>query len=48
MMTSAVDSAQELAREQYDSLTLAIRRNPLLAATIAAGIGFAFALLARR
>ncbi len=47
-VTSAIDSAQELAREQYDNLTLAIRRNPLQAATIAAGIGFVLALLARR
>ncbi len=47
-VTSAIDSAQELAREQYDNLTLAIRRNPLQAAAIAAGIGFVLALLARR
>ncbi len=47
-VTSALDSAQELAREQYDNLTLAIRRNPLQAAAIAAGIGFVLALLARR
>lgn len=47
-VTSAIDSAQELAREQYDNLTLAIRRSPLQAAAIAAGIGFVLALLARR
>ncbi len=47
-VTSAIDSAQELAREQYDNLTLAIRRSPLQSAAIAAGIGFVLALLARR
>ncbi len=47
-MSSAIDSAQELAREQYDNLTLAIRRNPLQAAAIAAGIGIILALLGRR
>ncbi len=47
-MSSAIDSAQELAREQYDNLTLAVRGNPLQAAAIAAGIGFVLALLARR
>ncbi len=48
MATSAIDSAQELAREQYDNLTHAVRGNPLQAAAIAAGIGFVLALLARR
>ncbi len=47
-VTTAFDSAQELAREQFDNLTLAIRRNPLQAAAIAAGIGFVLALFARR
>ncbi len=44
----ALDEAQRLAQEQYDKLILSIRRNPLRAAAIAAGIGFVLALLARR
>ncbi len=47
-VTSTIDSAQELAREQYGNLTLAIRRNPLQAAAVAAGIGFVLALLVGR
>jgi ElaB/YqjD/DUF883 family membrane-anchored ribosome-binding protein len=47
-MSSTVDSAQTLAQDQYDKLTASIRRNPLQAAGIAAGIGFVLALLARR
>lgn len=43
-----VESAQALAQEQYDKLAANIRRNPLQAAGIAAGIGFVLALLARR
>jgi ElaB/YqjD/DUF883 family membrane-anchored ribosome-binding protein len=43
-----VDQAQTLAQEQYDRLAAGIRRNPLQAAGIAAGIGFVLALLARR
>ena len=43
-----VEQAQNLAQEQYDKLEASIRRNPLQAAGIAAGIGFVFALLARR
>jgi ElaB/YqjD/DUF883 family membrane-anchored ribosome-binding protein len=45
---SAVDQAQTMAQDQYDKLTASIRRNPLQAAGIAAGIGFVLALLARR
>jgi len=40
--------AGELAHEQIDSMTAYVRKNPLQATAIAAGIGFAFALLARR
>jgi ElaB/YqjD/DUF883 family membrane-anchored ribosome-binding protein len=43
-------TAQELkqtVREQHESLERYIRRNPWQAATIAAGIGFVFALIAR-
>jgi ElaB/YqjD/DUF883 family membrane-anchored ribosome-binding protein len=43
-----VEQAQALAQEQYDKLAASIRRNPLQAAGIAAGIGFVLALLARR
>jgi ElaB/YqjD/DUF883 family membrane-anchored ribosome-binding protein len=43
-----VEQAQNLAQEQYDRLEASIRRNPLQAAGIAAGIGFVLALLARR
>jgi ElaB/YqjD/DUF883 family membrane-anchored ribosome-binding protein len=43
-----VEQAQALAQEQYDKLEASIRRNPLQAAGIAAGIGFVLALLARR
>jgi len=46
--SDALGQAQAAAQEQYDQLTLAIRRNPLQAAGIAAGIGFFLALLARR
>jgi ElaB/YqjD/DUF883 family membrane-anchored ribosome-binding protein len=47
-MSETVDQAQVVAQEQYDKLTRAIRRNPLQAAGIAAGIGFVIALVARR
>jgi len=43
-----VEQAQALAQDQYDKLTASIRRNPLQAAGIAAGVGFVLALLARR
>jgi ElaB/YqjD/DUF883 family membrane-anchored ribosome-binding protein len=43
-----MEQAQTLAQEQYDKLAANIRRNPLQAAGIAAGIGFVLALLARR
>ena len=43
-----VEQAQTLAQEQYDKMAASIRRNPLQAAGIAAGIGFVLALLARR
>jgi ElaB/YqjD/DUF883 family membrane-anchored ribosome-binding protein len=47
-LSSAVGQAQSMAQDQYDKLTASIRRNPLQAAGIAAGIGFVLALLARR
>lgn len=43
-----VEQARNLAQGQYDMLEASIRRNPLQAAGIAAGIGFVLALLARR
>ncbi len=45
---ATVKEVTDAARDQYDNLMEAIRRNPLQAAAIAAGIGFIFALLARR
>jgi len=47
-IAETVDQAQALAQDQYDKLLVSIRRNPLQAAGIAAGIGFVLALLARR
>ena len=47
-MSDTMEQAQEFAQDQYDKLTTSIRRNPLQAAGIAAGIGFVLALLARR
>jgi ElaB/YqjD/DUF883 family membrane-anchored ribosome-binding protein len=47
-LAETVDQAQALAQDQYDKLVTTIRRNPLQAAGIAAGIGFVLALLARR
>lgn len=47
-LNDTVEQAQALAQEQYDKLAASIRRNPLQAAGIAAGIGFVLALLARR
>lgn len=46
--SETVEQAQALAQEQYDKLADSIRRKPLQAAGIAAGIGFVLALLARR
>jgi ElaB/YqjD/DUF883 family membrane-anchored ribosome-binding protein len=47
-LSETVSQAQALAQGQYDKLEASIRRNPLQAAGIAAGIGFVLALLARR
>jgi ElaB/YqjD/DUF883 family membrane-anchored ribosome-binding protein len=47
-IVETVDQAQAIAQEQYDKLAGTIRRNPLQAAGIAAGVGFVLALLARR
>lgn len=47
-ISDTMEQAHALAQEQYDKLATSIRRNPLQAAGIAAGIGFVLALLARR
>jgi len=47
-IAETVDEAKALAQDQYDKLLASIRRNPLQAAGIAAGVGFVIALLARR
>lgn len=44
----ALGQAQQVASEQLDQLQGMIRRNPLAAAGIAAGIGFFLAVIARR
>jgi ElaB/YqjD/DUF883 family membrane-anchored ribosome-binding protein len=47
--SAAQDKISEtVVEDQYDKLAGTIRRNPLQAAGIAAGIGFVLALLARR
>jgi ElaB/YqjD/DUF883 family membrane-anchored ribosome-binding protein len=40
--------AQGMAQDQFDKLSDAIRKHPLQSAGIAAGLGFALALLARK
>jgi ElaB/YqjD/DUF883 family membrane-anchored ribosome-binding protein len=47
-MSAAVEGASELAQEKIDSMANYVRRNPLQATAIAAGVGFVFALIARR
>lgn len=47
-VSETVGQAQAIAQEQYDRVAASIRRNPLQAAGIAAGVGFLLALLARR
>ena len=47
-LASAASQAGVAAQEQMDRLADAIRRKPVQAAGIAAGIGFVLALLARR
>jgi hypothetical protein len=46
-LSEVVHTARLAARDQYDDLVARIRRNPLLAAGVAAGIGFALATLVR-
>ncbi len=47
-LADAAGQAQQAAQEQLDKLAASIRRNPLQATGIAAGIGFVLAMLARR
>jgi hypothetical protein len=45
--TATATEVADVARDHYENVLAAIRRNPLQATGIAAGIGFALALLAR-
>lgn len=47
-LTDAAQQAQDVAKQQLDKLSDAIRAKPIQAAGIAAGVGFLLALLARR
>lgn len=47
LATATVTEVADVARDQYETVLAAIRRNPLQATGIAAAIGFALALLAR-
>jgi ElaB/YqjD/DUF883 family membrane-anchored ribosome-binding protein len=47
-LADVAGQAQHVAQEQLDNLAAAIRRKPIQAAGIAAGIGFVLAIIARR
>ena len=47
-VSAAVGQAAEMAKEQLDGMSQYVRKNPLQATAIAAGVGFIFALIARR
>jgi ElaB/YqjD/DUF883 family membrane-anchored ribosome-binding protein len=47
-LADVAGQAQQVAQEQLDNLADAIRRKPIQAAGIAAGVGFLLAMLARR
>jgi ElaB/YqjD/DUF883 family membrane-anchored ribosome-binding protein len=47
-IAAVAGQAQQMAHQQFDRLADTIRARPLQATGIAAGIGFALALLARR
>lgn len=47
-VSDAVGHAADIAHHQLDSMTVYVRKNPLQATAIAAGVGFMFALIARR
>ena len=44
---ATVQEAKTVALDQYDIMVRSIRRNPLQAVALAAGVGFIFALIAR-
>jgi ElaB/YqjD/DUF883 family membrane-anchored ribosome-binding protein len=46
--SDVVEHAGHMAQERLDSMTAYVRRNPLQSTAIAAGVGFMFAMLARR
>ncbi len=46
--SDALSNVQNKAMENFDKVESAIRRNPLAAASIAGGVGFVLAVLARR
>ena len=46
--TNTAERAEAMATAQFDKVETAIRRNPVAATGIAAGIGFFLAILARR
>lgn len=47
-VSEAADNVRHVANDGFDRVEVAIRRNPLASAAIAAGIGFVCAALARR
>lgn len=47
-VSQSAERAQAEAQVQLDKLSTSIRKNPLQSAAIAAGVGFLFAVLARR
>ena len=47
-VADTASSVQQEAKHQMDRLSVSIRQKPLQAAAIAAGIGFLFAVVARR
>ncbi len=47
-VSETVDSVKHAAVENFDKIESAIRRNPIAAASIAGGVGFLLAVLARR
>ena len=47
-ISEVAGQAQGIAQDQLDKLSATIRKNPIQSAGIAAGLGFALALLARK
>lgn len=46
--SEAIEQVGDLAQDKVEAMAAYVRRNPLQATAIAAGVGFVFALLARR